>query len=199
MRISSWWALCFGFFFGWCSVQFSAGWTIQLSLVENPTPLEQVIMDSLIQGMGGQDDYYPMPEWGEDDDQSDTDYEYRETVDIQCLHEAVYFEAGNQSYSGKRAVAEVIRNRVESNKFPDTYCEVVNQDKQFSFTLFETNYNLDRKAWEESESVAVEVFFADDTETDSMWYHADYISAPVWTTRLNRVERIGQHIFYEEI
>ena len=42
-----------------------------------------------------------------------------------CLAEAVYFEARNESHSGKIAVASVIKNRVESKKYPNTYCGVV--------------------------------------------------------------------------
>jgi spore germination cell wall hydrolase CwlJ-like protein len=42
-----------------------------------------------------------------------------------CLAEAVYFEARAESHSGKIAVASVIKNRVESKKYPDTYCGVV--------------------------------------------------------------------------
>lgn len=40
-------------------------------------------------------------------------------------------EAGNQGVNGKVAVAEVVRNRVLSEKFPSTVLEVIYQDGQF--------------------------------------------------------------------
>ena len=44
-----------------------------------------------------------------------------------CLAENIYFEARAESVEGKAAVANVTRNRVESDRFPNTYCEVVYQ------------------------------------------------------------------------
>ena len=44
-----------------------------------------------------------------------------------CLAENIYFEARAEGVEGKAAVANVTRNRVESNLFPNTYCEVVQQ------------------------------------------------------------------------
>ena len=46
---------------------------------------------------------------------------------VTCLAENIYFEARAESYSGKAAVGNVTRNRVESGSFPDTYCKVVQQ------------------------------------------------------------------------
>ena len=44
-----------------------------------------------------------------------------------CLAENIYFEARAESVEGKAAVANVTRNSVESDRFPNTYCEVVYQ------------------------------------------------------------------------
>ena len=38
-----------------------------------------------------------------------------------CLAENIYFEARAESIEGKAAVANVTRNRVESDRFPNTY------------------------------------------------------------------------------
>ena len=48
------------------------------------------------------------------------------------MAELVRCEAGNQCIEGKRAVAAVIINRVESEQFPDTVEEVIFQKGQFS-------------------------------------------------------------------
>src|SRR5210317_740749 len=42
-----------------------------------------------------------------------------------CLAENIYFEARAEGVEGKAAVANVTRNRVESEQFPNTYCGVV--------------------------------------------------------------------------
>lgn len=44
-----------------------------------------------------------------------------------CLAEALYFEARGESARGLFAVGEVILNRVDSARFPDTLCGVIHQ------------------------------------------------------------------------
>jgi len=48
-------------------------------------------------------------------------------AEVQCLAENIYFEARAESYSGKAAVGNVTRNRVEDTRWPATFCEVVMQ------------------------------------------------------------------------
>ena len=55
-----------------------------------------------------------------------------EDDDIQLLAACVEAEAGNQSLYGKRLVADVILNRVDSDIFPDTIHGVITQPHQFS-------------------------------------------------------------------
>ena len=52
--------------------------------------------------------------------------------EIELLSKIVYLEARGESYEGKVAVLEVIKNRVASGLFPDTIAEVVSQPRQFS-------------------------------------------------------------------
>ena len=51
----------------------------------------------------------------------------RHHAEVMCLAENIYFEARAESYSGKAAVGNVTRNRVEDARWPATYCEVVMQ------------------------------------------------------------------------
>ena len=44
-----------------------------------------------------------------------------------CLSEALYFEARGETVKGQFAVAEVILNRVDSPRYPDSICGVINQ------------------------------------------------------------------------
>jgi N-acetylmuramoyl-L-alanine amidase len=54
--------------------------------------------------------------------------------EVNCLTEAVYFEARGESHLGKLAVANVILNRTKvAEKFPDTVCGVIKQKGQFSY------------------------------------------------------------------
>ena len=50
--------------------------------------------------------------------------------DVLWMSTAIYFEARSESTSGQLAVASVIRNRVESKKFPDSVTEVVTQGRK---------------------------------------------------------------------
>lgn len=61
---------------------------------------------------------------------SDMFYEFSEE-EIDLMAACVFFEAGNQSMEGKRLVADVIINRVRSNRFQGTVEEVLSADGQF--------------------------------------------------------------------
>ena len=52
---------------------------------------------------------------------------------FKCMVEAIYFEAGNQSYQGKIGVANVIQERVRTDKKGRGVCEVIRKPKQFSY------------------------------------------------------------------
>lgn len=52
--------------------------------------------------------------------------------EIRLLAAITYLEAGNQSYYGKKCVASVIVNRVQSKRFPNTLKNVVYQSGQFT-------------------------------------------------------------------
>jgi spore germination cell wall hydrolase CwlJ-like protein len=52
--------------------------------------------------------------------------------DVELIARTVQAEAGNQDFTGKRMVAAVILNRVESKTFPDDVEGVLSQKNQFS-------------------------------------------------------------------
>jgi hypothetical protein len=70
------------------------------------------------------------PKPKEDEPICDMFYEFSEE-EIDLMAACVFFEAGNQSMEGKRLVADVIINRVRSNRFPGTVREVLSADGQF--------------------------------------------------------------------
>lgn len=68
--------------------------------------------------------------------------------DITLLAQLIQHEAGNQPYSGKVAVAEVVMNRVYCSKFPNTIRDVIYSPGQFQnsqhiSSITPTNENID--------------------------------------------------------
>ena len=57
-------------------------------------------------------------------------YEYTPS-EIVSIGQVTYREAENQSEMGKRLVVDTILNRVESDEFPNTVEEVINQEGQY--------------------------------------------------------------------
>lgn len=49
------------------------------------------------------------------------------TSELICLAQNTYFESRAESIQGKMATANVVKNRVENTKFPNTYCGVIKQ------------------------------------------------------------------------
>ena len=74
---------------------------------------------------------------------------------VLCLALNVYFEARSEPINAQFAVAEVTMNRVNSDAYPDTVCEVVWQRKQFSWTHDGKSDNpKDGHAWRVALAVA---------------------------------------------
>ena len=124
--------------------------------------------------------------------------------DLECLTQAVYYEARNESEAGQAAVAEVVLNRSRHRAYPKRVCEVVYQRNsrtcQFTFTC---DGSIGRRAvnpvaWARAERIAREVYegrSASQLPRNSVNYHANYVR-PSWGQRLARVRQIGAHIFY---
>lgn len=116
-----------------------------------------------------------------------------------CLATAVYFESMGEPLEGQLAVANVVINRAKSGRYPSSWCGVVKQKAQFSFVRAGQfpRINEGSEAWRKAEAIAriAALNLTSALPQDVLWYHADYV-APSWGRRLNRVEKIGAHIFY---
>ena len=118
------------------------------------------------------------------------------TRDLQCLSEALYFEARGESVKGQRAVAEVIMNRVDHPAFPKSVCSVVNQRGQFSYKGGSLRMR-DRAAANRALRIAEEVLAgAPRSLTNGATYFHTTGVRPSWSKRFTRTTRIGSHIFY---
>lgn len=83
--------------------------------------------------------YYEMPEHKAE---PAIEAEYKTLIaDIDIFERCVQAEAGNQGLYGKCLVAAVILNRVDSDKFPNTISEVINERGQFAVVW---NKSIDR-------------------------------------------------------
>jgi len=122
---------------------------------------------------------------------------------LRCLTQAVYYEAAYEPLQGRRAVAQVVLNRMRHSAFPKSVCGVVYQGVnrpvcQFSFTC---DGSLKRRpspaAWREAEDVAAAALngYVERSVGLATHYHADYVS-PYWAPKLAKISKIGAHIFY---
>jgi spore germination cell wall hydrolase CwlJ-like protein len=119
-----------------------------------------------------------------------------------CLTQAVYYEAGFEPLEGRRAVAQVVLNRLRHPAFPKSVCGVVYQGAgsvcQFTFVCDGALYRAPAAAaWRQAEAVARAALagYVDRSVGEATHYHADYV-APRWAPLLAKVAQIGQHIFY---
>lgn len=128
--------------------------------------------------------------------------------EVTALALNMYFEArGDGNTEAEKIVAmqmvgEVTLNRVRSDNYPDSVCEVVYQKSQFSWTTHRDVTPRDIDSW----IMAVEI--AESLMNGS----ADYFNngathfinpdalgyTPRWATRLERVGRVGSHVFYTD-
>ncbi|MBB3764805.1 cell wall hydrolase [Sphingomicrobium lutaoense] len=117
--------------------------------------------------------------------------------EMECLAGAVYFETRGEPLEGQLAVAQVVANRAESSRFPDSYCDVVYQRHQFSFVRGGKMPPIKRgsKAWKRAVAIAriVDGDHLDSSVPDALFFHARYVN-PRW--RLTRIGNVGNHIFY---
>ncbi len=137
-------------------------------------------------------------------------------AEFECMRTNMYYEARNQKTDAAYiAVGYTVLNRVESKRYPDSVCDVVQQARrdskgntirnkcQFSWYCDgkpdEPNLNnvLERKAWERAGELAAQVLRneVDNPIGNATMYHATYVS-PYWKKAYRKVATIETHIFY---
>lgn len=122
---------------------------------------------------------------------------------LKCMTQAIYYEAANESELGKRAVAQVVLNRLRHPEYPNSVCGVVYEGAtapvcQFSFTCDGSLLRQPMaRQWAQSRAVA-EAALAGSVVPEvgsATHYHADYV-LPRWAYSLGKLRQIGTHIFY---
>ncbi|RUS58522.1 cell wall hydrolase [Pseudorhodobacter sp. E13] len=123
-----------------------------------------------------------------------------------CLAKALYFEARGESVKGQFAVAEVILNRVDSRKYPNSVCAVVNQGAhrrnacQFSFACDGRADTIREKAaYARAAKIARLMLDGAPRELTggATHFHTTAIR-PRWAKRFPNTAKIGSHLFYRQ-
>lgn len=132
------------------------------------------------------------------------------TKELTCLINTLYAEARSEPEEGIRAVMSVIYNRKNHKNYPNTFCKVILQDKQFS--AFNQDKSLatkrlkpvkgfDEEAYTKVAGIAQEAVvgaFKPVLEPSVLWYTHIRVKNK-WTRKFERVKVIASHSFYKEI
>tara|TARA_B100000683_G_scaffold62091_2_gene60472 strand:- start:2184 stop:2786 length:603 start_codon:yes stop_codon:yes gene_type:complete len=141
--------------------------------------------------------------------------------EITCLAKNMYFEARSEGIAGVVATTQVVYNRVDSEEYPNTICEVIEQAKisqwwlkekgvikpiknKCQFSWFCDGYSdepKDDKTYSELFELAEQFVNGDhknmiDITGGALWYHADYVH-PRWANSKEVTAKVGRHIFYK--
>ena len=130
--------------------------------------------------------------------------------EFMCLANTLYAEARGEPEEGIRAVMSVIYNRKKAKGYPNTFCGVILQHKQFSAFNSDKSLatkplkpirELDKEAYRKVSSVAQEAVqgaFKPVLDEDVLWYAHTKVKN-TWTRKFERVIVLGNHSFYKEI
>ena len=137
--------------------------------------------------------------------------------ELQCLAMNIYHEARSSNLADKAGVADVVLNRVNDTRYPNTICEVVHQGKQkpswkdpnvmvMVRNMCQFSWYCDGKSdkprnqdgWYEAQLIAYNILVHDKfrgISEGATHYHASYVK-PKWASTLQQVGRLGAHIYY---
>ena len=132
------------------------------------------------------------------------------TKELTCLINTLYAEARSEPEEGIRAVMSVIYNRKNHKNYPNTFCKVILQDKQFS--AFNSDKSLatkrlkpvkgpDEEAYSKVAGIAQEAVVGafKPVLEPSVLHYAHIKVKNKWTKRMQAVKIAGRHVFYKEV
>lgn len=116
-----------------------------------------------------------------------------------CIALAVFTEARGEPIEGQIAVAEVVRNRMWSDRWGSDPCEVVAQLNQFhgyrDWPRPSHPWDVDREAWDRALIVTNGVMLYGWTTCASDADHFFAGATPAWARDMDVACRIGDHEF----
>jgi len=132
-------------------------------------------------------------------------YSNIDRTELLALSAVIYCEARGEPWVGIASVADTIRNRKQSDMFPNTYSAVVTQHAQFSCISDPQNlYNdISIVSTGEARKFSKIINLANRTitgdlakmTTNALFYHTAAVH-PSWAKHYSRLGVIGNHIFY---
>ena len=146
--------------------------------------------------------------------------------ELYCLAMNIYFEAKSEPIAGQYAVADVVLNRVNDARYPNSICEVVLQgpvreswktkkdpdlpkeERKFNPVEHKCQFSWycdgkadkvrDGDAWRKAQEIAYRIVNESKFRgvTESSTHYHATYVSPKWAPQLDLVGRIGTHIFY---
>lgn len=146
--------------------------------------------------------------------------------ELYCLAQNIYFEAKSEPLAGQYAVADVVLNRVNDTRYPNTICEVVREGPikeswktrqhadlpddqriyhpiknrcQFSWYCDgKADTIRDNDAWRTAQIIAYKIVHTDKMRgiTEGATHYHADYVSPKWANKIQLVGSISTHIFY---
>jgi len=108
------------------------------------------------------------------------------------LARLVTAEAKGEPYEGKVAVATVVLNRVDHEKYPDSIKEVVYEKRQFEPV---DNGMINKPATEEAKKAVTEALVKQGEGNDSLNFYNPKVVDSEWHRSKTVTAEIGNHVF----
>lgn len=118
--------------------------------------------------------------------------------EVNCLAKNIYFESRGESEIGQFLVGFVTNNRVRDYRWPDSYCEVVEQRHQFSWYWDGKSDNpRDAIAWARSKEIANIIYNSSNLDTThyGFYFKAVYAKSKYFDN-LRKLNKVGKHEFF---
>lgn len=115
-----------------------------------------------------------------------------------CLTQNIYHEARGETLEGKIAIGFVTINRAQSPNFPNSICDVVYDDCQFSWSCGDRDKPIDLKEWQETQRIAYDILEGkyENNVRNSYYYYNPRKANPSWKRRYcKKTVKIDQHNF----
>jgi len=153
-------------------------------------------------------------------------YTQENQPELYCLAQNVYFEAKSEPLAGQYAVADVVLNRVQDTRYPNTICEVVREGPikeswktrqhadlpdderiyhpiknrcQFSWYCDgKKDTTRDSDSWRQAQIIAYKIVYDQKMRgiTEGATHYHADYVSPAWAKSIQLVGSISTHIFY---
>ena len=126
----------------------------------------------------------------------------KKATEVLCGAMNIYHESRGEPDLGMTAVAHVVRNRVESSRWPNTTCGVVYQSNQFSWVndgisnMPDLDNPINRESFIKSAWIHIIASNHEDITNGSTHYHKVDMK-PYWSYGMTTTAIIKDHIFYK--